>query len=50
MTDKAEEIDETDLDTFEAEEPEIDEDEAEEITAADEMNPRPKLRRKKASS
>jgi len=36
MTDKAEEIDETDLDTFEAEEPEIDEDEAEEITAADE--------------
>ena len=36
MTDKAEEIDETNLDTFEAEEPEIDEDEAEEITAADE--------------
>lgn len=36
MTDKAEEIDETDLDTFEAEEPEINEDEAEEITAADE--------------
>jgi hypothetical protein len=36
MTDKAEEIDETDLDTFEAEEPEIDEDEAEEITAEDE--------------
>lgn len=36
MTDKAEEIDETDLDTFEAEEPEIDEDEEEEITAADE--------------
>lgn len=36
MTDKAEEIDETDLDTFEAEEPEIDEDEADEITAADE--------------
>jgi hypothetical protein len=36
MTDKVEEIDETDLDTFEAEEPEIDEDEAEEITAEDE--------------
>ena len=36
MTDKAEEIDETDLDTFDAEEPEIDEDEAEETTAADE--------------
>jgi hypothetical protein len=36
MTDKAEEIDETDLDTFEAEEPEIDADEAEEITAEDE--------------